>query len=156
MLKKKMRCDASQESVHEDPTTNTEEVDEDNNGASDKNAKEAGEEQTVAEVEDSGPKKVGGEQPVVEDESGEDAEVKKVGGGQPVAEVASNEESLEVREPGDEQPVVDSAVDEGFEDDHTLVDAMDAASEAGGHQAGTEVNDDNEPECPSGTSVGEA
>ncbi|KAJ1374926.1 hypothetical protein KIN20_038131 [Parelaphostrongylus tenuis] len=113
-----MRCDASQESVPEDSTTNAEEVDEDNDGVSDKNAKEAGEEEIVVEVEDSGPKKVGEEQPVMDVESGEDVEAKKVGGGQPVAEVASNEASLEVREPGDEQPVVDSAVDEGFEDDH--------------------------------------
>ncbi|KAJ1360468.1 hypothetical protein KIN20_019449 [Parelaphostrongylus tenuis] len=43
-----------------------------------------------------------------------------------------------LRESGDEQPVVDSTVNEGLEDDQALVDAT---SETGGHQPGIEVSD---------------
>ncbi|KAJ1364134.1 hypothetical protein KIN20_024154 [Parelaphostrongylus tenuis] len=139
MVKKKVR-NASLEGVIEDPTTKTEEVDGKNNEASDKNANEVLKEKMVAEVEserDSESKKVKGEQPVVEAESGKDSETEKAEKEEHVAEVASNKESSEVRESGDEQPVVDSTVDEGLEDDQALVDAT---SETGGHQPGTEVS----------------
>ncbi|KAJ1364619.1 hypothetical protein KIN20_024743 [Parelaphostrongylus tenuis] len=110
MVKNKM-LDANQRSFPEDPTTNAEKVDEENNEASNKNAKEVGVEQTVADTavykEGSEFREAEEEQLVAYFASVKDSEPKDAAGEQPVAEITSDRESSVAKESRDQQPIVD-------------------------------------------------
>ncbi|KAJ1365098.1 hypothetical protein KIN20_025336 [Parelaphostrongylus tenuis] len=128
-----MLFDARQGSVPEDPTTNNEEVGEENNEASDKNAKKVGVEQIVVNT-------VSKEGSELREAEREQLVAHVSGVEQPVPGVASDKESSVAKESGDEQPIVDSTVDEGSEDDQT---PLEATSETRSHQPDTEDNDNN-------------